>query len=150
MHLRRSSAGALLANLAPAGDWTTDSDAIPLGNPLIGSWAAVRWQYTSRREPRRTVDVVTDLAGSVTLSLTEGTYVLTWGVGGQGGQSIGGTFARAEGGWLELTPLGASGVERVAFRLTSDTLALSSDASDWDFDGSGEEPADFVAVLVRL
>ena len=114
---------------------------------LLGSWSATRWQYTSRAQ--LTVDVVCDLGGTVTLSVSAGSYVLTWSVAGQASRSVGGALAVA-GDRIALRPQGADQAEAVTYRLAGETLALSSDASQWDFDGSGEEPAAFVAVLVRL
>jgi hypothetical protein len=55
---------------------------LELGEPdpaiarLLGSWSATRWQYTSQARPDVTADVVCDLGGSVTLSLSAATYVL--------------------------------------------------------------------------
>ena len=116
---------------------------------LLGSWSATRWQYTSRARPERLVDVVCDLRGTVTLSLSEGTFILAWDIAGSGGQSIGGTYTVRDQE-LELAPSDAGAVEKVAFRLGLDELSLRSAESAWDFDGGQEEPADFVAVFVRL
>ena len=115
----------------------------------MGSWSATRWMYTSREHPDRTVDVVCDLGGTVTLSLSAGTWVLTWEIAGQGRQSVGGTLTHRDE-QLELQAHQAQDAEAVRFRLAGDTLSLSSAASGWAFDGRGEEAADFVAVLVRL
>jgi len=96
------------------------------------------------------VDVVCDLGGAVTLSLSAGTYVLTRDVAGRGTRSEGGA-CEVEGEQLRLTPEGVDRSNAVRFRIAADTLSLSADASAWDFDGDGEdEAADFVAVLVRL
>jgi hypothetical protein len=114
-----------------------------------GSWAATRWQYTSRARPELVVDVVAGLGGSVTLSLTDGTWVMTWAVPGRGGGTVGGSLL-IDGARLELLRSAATSLETVLFHLAPETLALSSDASAWAFDEAGEEPADFVAVLVRL
>jgi hypothetical protein len=118
-------------------------------HPVFGSWSATRWQYVSRERPERVVDVVTGLGGSVTLSLSGDTYVLTWEIAGQPSHSVGGTLG-VHGDRLELLPRDAGAVDTVAFHAAGDTLSLSSSASAWEFDGGGEEPADFVAVLVRL
>jgi hypothetical protein len=120
------------------------SDAVP-----VGSWSATRWHYAGRDDPQRQVDLVSDRGGSVTLSLSEGTYVLTWDLG-DGRRSVGGAVSVA-GDRLGLKPDGAVEEEVVVFRVAGDTLALNSDASAWDLDGDGrDEPAAFVAVLVRL
>lgn len=116
---------------------------------LLGSWSATRWQYTSSSRPDRVVDLVCDLGGSVTLSLSAETWVLTWDVGGRGGQSIGGALTM-QGDRLLLLAHDLSEAERIQYRLAEKTLALSSEGSAWMFDESGEEPAEFVAVLVRL
>ena len=117
---------------------------------LLGSWSATRWQYTSRDQPARSVDVVCDLSGVVTLSLSAGTYVLTHAVADQGSRSQGGT-CEVQGDRLRLNPAGGDGPEMVRFRVAAETLSLSAEASAWDFDGDGaDEAADFVAVLVRL
>jgi hypothetical protein len=122
----------------------------PIESALLGSWSATRWQYTSRERPDAVVDLVCGLGGSVTLSLSAETYVLTWSSAGQDGRSIGGVLA-IEGDRIALRAQDASETEAVTYRLAGETLALSSDASRWDFDGDGaEEAADFVAVLVRL
>jgi hypothetical protein len=116
---------------------------------LLGSWSATRWQYTSGGEPGRSVDVVVDLRGSVTLSLSAGAWVLTWDLGSRGSQSLGGALT-VEGDQLLLLAADANEADRVLFRLADRTLALSCEVSAWDFEGNGEEPASFVAVLVRL
>ena len=118
------------------------------GTPF-GSWSATRWQYTSVVRPELQVDVVCDLQGTITLSLSEETYVLTWNLG-SGSRSVGGTVT-LDGDRLTLLPHGAAEPDVVAFRVASDTLALSAEASAWDLDGDGrDETAAFVAVLVRL
>lgn len=116
---------------------------------MLGSWSATRWQYTSASRPDRVVDVVCDLGGSVTLSLSAGTWVLTWDLGDRGSQSLGGALTLV-GERLVLLAQDAGDAERVLYRLAERTLALSCETSSWDFDGNGEEPAEFVAVLVRL
>ena len=117
---------------------------------LLGSWSATRWMYTQRQEPMRSVDVVCDLGGVVTLSLSAGTYVLTRDVAGPGSRSEGGA-CEVEAEQLRLTPEGADQSAAVRFRIAADTLSLSAETSAWDFDGDGQdEAADFVAVLVRL
>lgn len=147
MRLRSIPAGPVLASLIPDG--RDPSERSPSDGALLGSWSATRWQYTSRERPDRVVDVVIDLRGTVTLSLTAGTYILAWDIGNQGSQSIGGTYA-ARGHELEFAQR-ADLREHVGFRLGADELSLKGAESAWDFDGNGhEEPADFVAVFVRL
>jgi hypothetical protein len=124
-------------------------DRLPATHPVHGSWAATRWQYASRAHPGRVVDVVTGLGGSVTLGVSDSAYVLSWSVPKHGDGNVGGTIAIREER-LELLAAGAASPESLLVHLSGETLALSSDASAWDFDGTGEEPADFVAVLVRL
>jgi hypothetical protein len=143
VHLRPSSAGALLAKLAGSGSPPPD----PFDGPWSGSWSATRWQYAGRDRPERVVDVVCDLGGTVTLSLTAGTYILSWSVPGNGDHGVGGVL-RVEGDRLILVQPGGALAQEVVFHLADRTLSLSG-VSDWDF-GDGEEPADFVAVLVRL
>jgi len=117
---------------------------------LEGSWSATRWHYTSRRDPARTVDLVIDLRGTVTLSLSAGTYILAWDVPGRGRRSVSGRWAR-RGDSLEYSWPGADGMERAAIRLGREELSLSTEASAWDFDGNGDvEPAGFVGVFVKL
>lgn len=119
-------------------------------NPLRGSWSATRWQYGKRGDPAESVDVVCDLGGSVTLSLSDGAYVLTWDRGDRNGVSVGGAFD-VQGDTLELRPQGANEAESVRFLLGQETLTLRSESSGWDFDGDGQEAvAEFVAVFVRL
>jgi len=142
--LRPTSAGDTAAAVGEG----RAGDRPPPTHPLHGSWSATRWQYTSRERPERVVDVVAGLGGTVTLSLSEGTYVLTWAIPGHGDASVGGTLT-IDGARLVLdaagTPAGS-----LLFHVSAATLALSSETSAWDFDGSGEEAAAFVAVLVRL
>jgi hypothetical protein len=96
------------------------------------------------------VDVVCDLGGSVTLSLTATAFILAFDVPGQGAQSVSGA-CEVRGEELRFVPEGGDALERVAFHQSGDTLSLRSDASGWDFDGSGQDQhARFVAVLVRL
>ena len=127
----------------------TRRHAEPAG-PLFGGWSATRWEYRSAGEPERTVDVVTDLRGTVTLSLTATAFILAADVPGRGQQSVSGT-CEVLGGELLLTREGASLPERLAFHQAGDTLSLRSAASAWDFERDGrEQAAAFVAVLVRL
>jgi len=119
-------------------------------HPLFGGWSATRWQYTSAQQPERAVDVVCDLGGSVTLSLTATAFILAFDVPGRGAQGVSGA-CEVRGDELVLVPDGPNGAERVAFHQIGDTLSLRSDASGWEFDGNGQEQrAGFVAVLVRL
>jgi hypothetical protein len=117
---------------------------------LSGGWSATRWEYARLAAPERVVDVVTDLRGSVTLSLTATAFILAFDVAGRGKHSVAGT-CEVRGDELWLVSEGADHAERVAFRQAGDTLSLRSEASGWDFDGNGrEQDAAFVAVLVRL
>ena len=96
------------------------------------------------------IDLVADLGGMVTLSLSEGTYVLTHDVAGRSQQSVGGSCA-INGEMLELRAQGGDRAESARYRVAGDTLALTATDSGWDFDGDGEdEPATLVAVFVRL
>jgi hypothetical protein len=133
---------------------TPPSEAAPgrgsAGNPLFGGWSATRWQYRSVADAGRAVDVVTDLDGSIALSLTANAFILVSDVAGRGKQGVSGVF-EVRGDELVFAPDGAGPPERVSFSQVGDTLSLRSEASAWDFDGSGrEEAAEFVAVLVRL
>ena len=117
---------------------------------IEGSWSATRWHYTSRKEPGRTVDVVTDLRGMVTLSLSGGTFILAWEIPGRGSRSVSGRWER-RGNALEYSWPGVEGVERAVIRVGAHELSLSSEMSAWDFDGDGAlEPAGFVGVFVKL
>ena len=119
-------------------------------HPVFGGWSATRWQYSSLAAPERLADVVADLGGSVTLSLTATAFILAFDVAGRGKHSVSGT-CEVHGDDLLLRPEGASGAHRLRFRHNGDTLSLQSDASGWDFDGTGQDQdAAFVAVLVRL
>jgi len=122
----------------------------PATHPVFGGWSATRWQYTSAASPQRVADVVCDLGGSVTLSLTATAFILAIDVAGRGIHSVSGA-CEVRGDELLLRSDGADGPERVRFRQNGDTLSLQSDVSGWDFDNSGEDQAAaFVAVLVRL
>lgn len=116
---------------------------------LLGSWSATRWQYASKARSDQVVDVVAGLKGSVTMSLSAGAFVVAWDAPGHGSGSIGGSVTMGDGE-LTLRPHGRGEPHVVRYRVSALTLALSGEGSAWDFDGSGEEPADFVAVLVRL
>ena len=96
------------------------------------------------------VDLVADRGGMVTLSLSDGTYVITHDVAERGHHSVGGSCA-IHGEMLELRAHGEDGMEAVRFRVAGDTLALTATESGWDFDGDGkDEAASLVAVFVRL
>jgi len=95
------------------------------------------------------VDVVCSLGGTVTLSLSRESYVLTWSAADRVRRSSGGVF-RVENERLVLRAHGDES-DAVTYRVSGDTLAITSDSSQWDFDGDGEvEDAEFVAVMVRL
>lgn len=141
MKLRRGEGAEVVSERSGARDLPS--------HPVHGSWSATRWQYASRARPERVVDVITGLGGSVTLSVSDSAYVLSWSVPGLGGGNIGGTIAIEAAGLL-LRAAGAADPESILFHLAGETLGLSSESSAWDFGVDGEEPADFVAVLVRL
>jgi hypothetical protein len=146
MLLRHSTSQADPAESSPR---RRAADHLPPTHPVHGSWAATRWQYASRAHPERVVDVITGLGGSVTLGVSDSAYVLSWTVPGRGEGNVGGTIA-IEASRLEMLAAGAAQPESLRFHLASETLALSSDESAWDFGDGTDEPADFVAVLVRL
>ena len=142
--------GVAAASPASVGNDLGARGAADGGGTLLGSWSATRWQYTSRTEPPLSMDVICDLGGTVTLSLSAGTYVLTYDVARRGSRSQGGSCA-LEGNQLQLTPEGSGDPDVVQFRIAAETLSLTAESSAWDFDNDGEEEAaDFVAVLVRL
>jgi len=152
VRLKQSQAGARPPSESPDGGTARESGPAEAG--LLGSWGATRWQYASH-QPARSVDVVIDLGATVTLSLSTGTYVLAWEIAGKGSESVGGEVVTRGGSSsahavdsIELRPEDGA-AEVIRYRLASETLVLSCDASSWDF-GDGEEPAEFVAVLVRL
>lgn len=125
------------------------STAIPDdSHPLLGSWAAVRWEY-ERLDRSHRVDVIADLHGTVTLSLSQASYVLACDLPPAGVASLGGTLRVRGDEWLDLTPT-VGDPERLLFRRAAGTLVLQSERSSWDFTGGGPEPAAFTAVLVRL
>lgn len=106
------------------------------------------WEYERREDGHRT-DIVGDLGGSVTLSLTDDRYVLSWDDGRGGPRSREGSLAPSPDEWIDFAaPDGTS--ERIGFTRADGTLVLRSDHSAWDFDGNGERPAAFTAVMVRL
>ena len=134
--------------LPPNSGARTERIAIP--GELLGTWSATRWQYVSRDEPSRSLDVVCDARGAVTLSLSAGTYVVTHDIAGDGTQTQGGMCEMIDGR-LQLTADGADRADVVRYRVSGETLSLRCDESAWDFNGDGrEEAAAFVAVLVRL
>ena len=148
MRLPRNYASTALA----AGN----TEGLPAGapglpdNPLLGSWSATRWQYARGDDSGQVLDLVCDLGGTITLSLSDGTWVLAYDVAGRAKQSVGGTWV-ARQDVLELSAAGADAAEAVRFRVSTETLSLSSLESWWDFDNSGQDvPALFVAVFVRL
>lgn len=145
MRLPQDAQRSQLPEMPTSGDLPERVDGA-----LEGSWAAVRWHYASLGEPGRTVDVVSDLSGSVTLSVSGSRYVITWDAPPGGRSSADGRISRAADGALAFEPTDGPGAEQIAWRFTDATLAMSSDRSAWDFDGRGEEPAAFTAVLVRL
>lgn len=145
MRLRRDQTAGWTGPPAPG-----QGAGAPAEGGLLGSWSATRWQYTNRFQGEQMVDVVCDLRGNVTLSLSQGTYVLAWDIPGNGSRSIGGSCA-VGADQIEFATPGTDTVERVTFHLGSETLSLRCEASAWDFDGKGrEEAADFVAVFVKL
>jgi len=148
VQLPRYPAAAPQSDAAPSG--ATPRDTAPTIHPLFGGWSATRWQYTRLTAPAQVADVVTDLGGSVTLSLTATAFILASDVDGRGKQSVSGA-CEVRGEELLLRPEGMERPHRLRFRQSGDTLSLQSDASGWDFDGTGrDQEAAFVAVLVRL
>lgn len=117
-------------------------------DPLLGSWAAVRWEYVSADGDRR-ADPIADLGGAITLSMTAEEYVLSCALRDGPARSAAGVLRLLADDWIEFSPRSGS-PERVTYRRAAQTLVLRSDDSAWDFTGTGEEPAAFTAVLVRL
>lgn len=117
---------------------------------LVGSWSATRWQYRSRMPPQRVVDLVCDLGGSITLSLSGGSFILVWDLGGTGRRCLAGAVTAA-GDRLAFRPDAAGAEERVRYRLGPGELTLSSEESAWSMDGDDtDHPATWVAILVRV
>lgn len=117
---------------------------------LLGSWSATRWQYSRRNEPVQVIDLVCDRRGNFTLSLSPGSFILTWQIPGLGSRSIGGA-CRVQGEEIEFVVPGQGWEETVSFHLGAGELSLRAESSAWDFEGHGrEEPAGFVAVFVKL
>ena len=115
---------------------------------LLGSWAATRWEYRALDRPL-VQDVVCELGGSVTLSIGPGTYILATDVAGRGRHSVGGMITILPSS-LVLSPLGGGREQALLFQLTDTTLTLHAAEAAWAFDGSDEEPAELVGILVRL
>lgn len=116
---------------------------------LLGAWSATRWQY-SAADPGRQVDIVCDLAGMITLSISAGTWVLSFVIPAWGARSVGGTWIETAG-LLRFAPLGAPVIDDLRFRVSGDVLSISSDQSEWAFHDAGRpEPARLQAVFVRL
>ena len=147
VRLPRTTEGSLQGIAQPAN---SPSRRAVEAHPLFGGWSATRWQYRSASPPERVVDVVTDLGGSITLSLTATAFILAVDVASRGSVSVSGRCeVRADE--LLLCLDGGDAPERVSFHQTGDTLSLRSDQSAWDFEGNGtDQRAAFVAVLVRL
>ena len=117
---------------------------------LQGSWSATRWHHTSLQDPGRSLCVICDLGGSVTLSLGDEAWVLTCKWGTRGVIHEGGRF-RLNGDCLELEGDNTLTDECLRWRVVDDTLTLNAEPSRCDFDGNGTtEPSALVAVLVRL
>jgi len=143
MRLKRTPSGQ------PPADPIAEGTALPLP-ALLGSWSATRWEYRRHDQPDGAIDVVCDLAGTVTLSLSADRYILAWSLAVTERQTIGGSYSLS-GDSLEFMVGGPEPPERPAFRLCTQELSLSSEWSGWDFDGDGAEAlASFVAVFVRL
>lgn len=116
---------------------------------LVGAWSATRWEYTSRDDTARRTDVVCDLDGTITLSLSDSAWILVAVVPGLGSHTIGGTYDM-RGESIELAAA-VGGVEQVVrFRVSGELLSLRSEASAWTFGGGHDEPASLIAVFVRL
>src|SRR3954468_12504153 len=131
MRLRPKAGNALLGGLAPDGGTGQTS---PFAGPLLGSWAATRWEYASSTSGN-VVDLVLDLGASVTLSVSPGTYILTWDVERRGRRSVGGTLEVTDP-WLRLRPQDGGEDEVLLFQLNERTLTLSAQRSGWAFGGS--------------
>ncbi len=133
---------------------TDDPTELPPGavatarGPMHGSWAAVRWEYAPR-SGGAAVDLIAGLGAAVTLSMSDAEYVLSFALRGGRTRTAAGALRVSGDEWIDFSPRG--GVpERVEFRRAAGTLVLRSESSAWDFAGTGEEPAAFTAVLVRL
>lgn len=116
--------------------------------PLLGSWAAVRWEYVGASGGRR-ADPIADRGGAITLSMTAEEYVLSCTLSDGPARIISGALSLIGDEWIEFLPRTGS-PERVSYRRAASTLVLRSESSAWDFTGAGEELAAFTAVLVRL
>ena len=116
---------------------------------LLGTWSATRWQYLSRHHDTHAVDLVCDLRGAVTLSLSPGTFILSWDIPGHGSRTVGGQYVVRERA-IEFASSAKDVSDAVWYRLGVDELSLQSEESAWDFGDGAEELALFVAVFVRI
>ena len=126
-----------------------ETGAEPLPELLAG-WSATRWQYTSLSDPWNAVDMICDLGGSIAITLSDRQFILTCDIPGRGSLTVAGSF-EIDGEILRFTALDSSSPQSVRVHQAGRTLSFHSEASAWDFDGTGKERAAwFSAVLVRL
>lgn len=147
----RGAALVVLLGLALAS--CGDKGTAPKPAELAGTWTATKAEYVSRTTPPETVDLVGDLGGTVTLTLTEAqafTYIEA--VPGAEPDTVTGTW-RVEGDvgdQLSLSPAGVPWSIMFDMYFSGNTLRLTDGDVEYDFDEDGTpDAADLFLYLSR-
>lgn len=139
-----------LAALAAAGLAGCDDASGPTVRDLAGIWGAVEYEYISDTDPGTTEDLVHDLGGYYTITLSvNGTYQQELSTSGGSGAAVteSGTF---ELGNSQLTLSPSGGTPRT-YTFTFDQIFLTLRSSDVSYDfGGGPEPASVRILLDRF
>ena len=128
-----------------------DNGSGPNRNSLVGTWDATSMEFVLRSNPAIRVDVVNDLAATVTVAFEDDdSFTVLVQVPGEPDEIIAGTWS-VSGNTITLNPDGEPFDWQFAVSLSGDTLTLEGGDVAFDVDDDGDEDeCDLNLVLERV
>ena len=147
--MKASSLGvALFVAVAVGCSDSGDSTGPASPSDFVGDWLATSYVVTSVANTSQSQDL-TLLEMTMSITFTETTYSGTVSFPGEVTETFSGTYA-IEGNQLTLNETGEGTPELMTYTLSANTLTLSGDDEQYDFDDDGQEdPATFTMVLAK-
>ncbi len=147
--MKASSLGvALLVAVAVGCSDSGDSTGPASPSDFVGDWLASSYVVTSVANTSQSEDL-TALGMTLSLTFTETSYSGTASFPGEVTETFSGTYT-IDGNQLTLNETGELEPETMTYTLSGDTMTLSGDDEQYDFDDDGQEdPATFTMVLAK-
>ena len=147
--MKASSLGvALLVAVAVGCSDSGNSTGPASPSDFAGDWLASSYVVTNVANSSQSEDL-TVLGMTLSITFTETTYSGTASFPGEVAETFSGTYT-IDGNQLTLNETGELQPETMTYTLSGDTMTLSGDDEQYDFDDDGQEdPATFTMVLAK-